>query len=85
MSEWWDEDAGCYRRSLVYKIFYVWGWPAIRWVAFRLPSEHAHHLSIRGIKIVGAIDTGWFWITVPFRFLLLFLIVICTSVRRAGK
>lgn len=59
MSQWWDHDAGRYRTSLVYKIFYVWGWPFIRWAMFKLPSERAHHLAIRSFAIVGIIDRVW--------------------------
>lgn len=56
---WWDENLGRHRRSLVHKIFHVWGWPAIRWVMYRLPEETAHHLAIRGIWLVGLIDRIW--------------------------
>lgn len=59
MSQWWDEDAGRYRSTLVYKIFYVWGWPMIRAVMFRLPPETAHHTAIRGLLVVGWIDRVW--------------------------
>jgi hypothetical protein len=59
---WWDEHAGKYRISLIHKLFYVWGWPIIRAVMFRLPCETAHHLAIRSLCIVEIIDTIWSWI-----------------------
>lgn len=59
MSEWWDSNAGRYRRSFVYKVFYVWGWRPLRWCLFKLPEEKAHHLGIYGLNIVGKFDDIW--------------------------
>ena len=67
MSEWYGPAVGRYRTSLVYKVFYIWGWPAIRWAMFRMDSERAHHIGILGLRIVGGIDTAWFWISLPIR------------------
>ncbi len=59
---WWDLRAGRYRSSLPHKIMHVWCWPMIRRVMFRLPSETAHHMAIRGIWFAGRIERVWGWV-----------------------
>src|SRR4051812_34581844 len=59
MSCWWDADKQRYRRSLPAKIFYQWGWLLLRRIMFLLPEETAHHLAIRGLRWVEAIDRIW--------------------------
>lgn len=63
MSMWWDDDARKYRSTLVYKVFYVWGWPAIRFVLHNcMKPEQAHRLALHfGIRFVGRIDKLWCW------------------------
>lgn len=75
MSSWWDADAKKYRTTLVYKIFYVWGWSFIRWIMFNfMSSERAHVFAIRfGIPMIGLLDKIWiygFVTPVAFVFLL---------------
>ncbi len=62
MSTWWDPSAGRYRSSLPHRILHVWLWPVIRRAMFTLPSETAHHLAIRGIRLVDRIDRAWGWV-----------------------
>ncbi len=59
---WWDSRAGRYRSSLPHKILHVWCWPLIRWTMFRLPSETAHHMAIRGIWFAGRVERVWGWV-----------------------
>lgn len=60
MSVWWDERAGKYRSTLPYKLFYVWGWPVVRWVLFHcMSSERAHLFALRAIPFAAWIDRQW--------------------------
>lgn len=61
MSVWWDDNAQKYRTSLVYKIFYVWGWPALRWIMYNcMKPETAHVFALHfGIPFVGRLDRVW--------------------------
>jgi hypothetical protein len=61
MSVWWDEHAQKERSTLVYKIFYVWGWPVARWLMFSfMSSEGAHRFAIHwAIPVIGRIDRVW--------------------------
>lgn len=61
MTSWWDGRRGRYRYSIPYKFFYVWTWPATRWVMHSLPEEAAHRLAVRGIWWVDQIDSVWCW------------------------
>lgn len=68
MSCWWDDNAQRHRSTLIYKVFYVWGWPVIRWVMFRcMSSERAHVFAVHyGIRWIGWLDEAWTWgIAVP--------------------
>lgn len=72
MSTWWDNDAKKHRSTLVYKVFYVWGWPAARWIMFNcISSERAHTFAVHwAIPIIYRIDRVWcfassiFWLAV---------------------
>ena len=61
---WWDQDAGRYRTSLPYKVFYVWTWPLSRWLMFHcMSSERAHQFGICvAIPLVARIDRAYEWL-----------------------
>ena len=61
MTVWYDERAGKYKTNLPYKVFYIWSWPAIRWVMFNcMGGEFAHWFALHvGIPFVGKIDRIW--------------------------
>ena len=71
MTQWWDSNQKKYKTSLVDKVFYVWSWPLIRWVMYRLPEETAHHLAIRGIWLVGKLDDLYYLAMAPIMFVLI--------------
>lgn len=77
MSVWWDTDTQKYRSTLVHKVFYVWGWPVLRWTLFRCVSgEQAHWLAIHvGIRLVDRIERIWTW-SIVFPAAVVFLIVL---------
>lgn len=58
MSTWWDEDKRRYRSTLTHKVFYVWGWPVLRWIMFNtMKPQQAHYLAIHfGIPCIHYID-----------------------------
>lgn len=81
MSVWWDDDAKKYRSTLPCKVFYVWGWPAIRWLLHNAMSEEqAHWFGIHvGIRLVSAVDKAWRWgIVTPLVVVLLTLFRLLT-------
>ena len=61
MTIWYDSAARRERSTLVYKVFYVWGWPAIRWLMFHgMKCEQAHWFALHiGVRVVDAIDRVW--------------------------
>jgi hypothetical protein len=74
---WWDDHAKKYRRSLIYKIFYVWFWPVIRWVLYNcMQPETAHVFAIHwAIPIVGRIQRIYSFVVV-LPLVIIFLTVI---------
>lgn len=61
MSMWWDDDAGRYRTSLPYKVFYVWLWPLERMVMYHcLKPAQAHWFGVHIVlPWVYRIDRAW--------------------------
>lgn len=78
MSTWWDASAEKYRSTLVYKVFYVWGWPPARWVLWNcMKPEQAHYFAIHwAIPIVGRIDQVWRFITSILALVLLLPLIV---------
>lgn len=81
MSVWWDEHARKERSTLVYKIFYVCGWPVARGIMFNcMSSEGAHKFAVHwAIPIIGRID--WVWCFIASIFWLAALLPIFVVVR----
>ena len=58
---WYDPIAKRERSTLPHKVFFIWGWPLIRFLMFHcMSSEQAHYFGIHiGIPFAAWVDRIW--------------------------